>query len=547
MMVSFEPKTTASVQPRWIFLIILLLWAAAARVWLVFNLPIRLLPSDVLEDGLFIRIAADPAPGIWLGKFNQFTLLKGPGYPFFLAVTSLSGLPVSATHALFQTMAISVTAWAVFRLTRSRASAAATFIALTFCPVGLALHRVLPDQIYWAQTLLVISLFAIILLTPPRRRSFAMIVAAVGGLVFGWTWLTAENSVWFIPALAFLTVGAIFTIRNDKDELLALLRNFCVAVAAFVALNVAFLAANLNAYGSPMGGGERYFTSNPTSALWPSLPNNLFGAVEAVWHPDLASTIPFCSISVENDDFKRYWTFLNHPYVKAVRPNREVVVLGWYYNDQSIEWPVFKAYSQDGQVIPSVVTRQASPDIQRHFSDQRAGYNRFELKIRSPDVCSIATQVSDGTELRIVLDPQQNLYAYSGSAQLNLDAVSDSAAGLVDPSEKFAASVNFSLIGLYEGMVPYLLTIGLIAAAAASWRAFSAQVLPAILLTALAAWLLVATRIVLLALSYAHALPAVTMHFSAPANYMAIVAACLSLTALSVGSRPENAASVFTS
>ena len=145
---ALRTKKTASVQPRWIFLIILLLWAAAARVWLVFNLPIRLLPYDVHEDGLFIRIAADPASGIWLGKFNQLALLKGPGYPFFLAVTSFSGLPLSASHALFQTVAISVTAWAVFRLTRSRASAAATFIALAFCPVGLALHRVLPDQIY---------------------------------------------------------------------------------------------------------------------------------------------------------------------------------------------------------------------------------------------------------------------------------------------------------------------------------------------------------------------------------------------------------------
>lgn len=341
-------KKAASVQPRWIFLIILLLWAAAARVWLVFNLPIRLLPSDVHEDGQFIRIAADPASGIWLGKFNQLALLKGPGYPFFLAVTSFSGLPLSASHALFQTVAISVTAWAVFRLTRSHASAAATFIALAFCPVGLALHRVLPDQIYWAQTLLAFSLFAIILLTPPRRRAIAAIVAG-RGLVFGWTWLTAENSLWFMPALAFLTVGAIFRIRNDRDELLALLQNFGVAIAGFVALNVAFLAANFNAYGSPMGVGERYFTSNFASALLLSPPNNLFGAVEAVWHPDLASTIPFCSVSVENDDFKRYWAFLNYPYVKAVRPTREVTVMGWYYDNQSIEWPVFKAYSQDGQ------------------------------------------------------------------------------------------------------------------------------------------------------------------------------------------------------
>jgi len=83
------------------FLIIVL--TAAARFLLVVNLPIRFLPYDLGEDGLFMRLAADRASAVWPGEFNQFILLKGPGYPFFLAVTSISGLPLSAAHALFQT------------------------------------------------------------------------------------------------------------------------------------------------------------------------------------------------------------------------------------------------------------------------------------------------------------------------------------------------------------------------------------------------------------------------------------------------------------
>ncbi len=90
----------------------------------------------------------------------------------------------------------------------------------------------------------------------------------------------------------------------------------------------------------------------------------------------------------------------------------------------------------------------------------------------------------------------------------------DSASGFVDSGEKLAASASYGLIGLYEGLLPFLLPIGLIAAVAASWRAFSARALPAVLLTALAAWLLAATRVVLLALINISALPAVTIHYS---------------------------------
>jgi hypothetical protein len=420
-------------------------------------------------------------------------------------------------------------------LTRSQVGAAATFVALAFCPVGLAVHRVLPDQIYWAQMLLVFSLFATILFTPLRHRAFSMAAAGLGGLVFGWTFFTGECGVWFIPAFAFLTVGAVLEVRHGRDELLALLRNLCVAAAGFVVVNVAFLTGSPDTYGSPAGAAKQYFTL----AQWSSLSRTLVPAIEAVWHPDLAATAPSCSVSVESDDFKQYWRFLNYPHVKTVQPNRQVAVAGWYYNDKSIEWPVFKAYTQDGQEIPSFVTRQVSPDIQRHFSDQRASYNRFQVTFRSPDVCAITAQVSDGTELRLVLDPRQGLYAASGAAQLNIDSVSDSAGVFVDSGENLPASVSLSLIGFYKGLAPFLLTVGLLAAVVAGWRAFSARALSAILLTALSAWILTGSCIVLLALSNTGALSAVTINYFAPASYMAILAACLSLTALSVGSRPE--------
>src|ERR1700691_5279418 len=169
MIVRSHPKAAISDHAAAFVLVILL--AAAARFVLILNLPIRILSNDVLGDGLYLRLATNLASGANIGGFNQFSLVKGPGYPLFLAPTNLSGLPLSVAHALFQTAAITAMAWTVFRLTRSRSGAVATFIALAFCPVGIALHRVLPEQIYWAQTLLAFSLFAILSFAPPRGRS----------------------------------------------------------------------------------------------------------------------------------------------------------------------------------------------------------------------------------------------------------------------------------------------------------------------------------------------------------------------------------------
>ena len=490
-----------------------------------------------------MRFAANIASGAWLEELDQFTYLKGPGYPFFLAVTNLSSLPLSAAHALFQTAAISVAAWAVFRLTRSSLGAAASFVALAFCPVGIALHRVLPDQIYWAQTLLVFSLLAIIVFAPPRRSRSATVMTGFAGLIFGWTWFTCNDGVWFLPAFAVLIAGPVLATWHSGDKRLALARNLSVAGAGFVVVNVAFLAGTFNAYGSVVGVkfGARYFTSMSlmTNHQWTLLPHALVVAVEAVSHPDLAAAMPYCSVSVASDDFKRYWTFLNMPLVKVVQPSRQVTGVGWYYDKQSNEWPIFKAYDQDGQEIPSSVTRLASPDVQRFYSDDRAAYDRFEIMFRGPDVCAITARASDRPELRVVIDPKGDVLDASGSALLYVQSVSDSGGGFVKRDERLAAFGSLSLIAFYEGLLPFLLSIGLIAAIAASWRAFSTQAWPGMLLTALAAWVLAATRIIFLALITTGASPEATIHYSQPATYIAIVAASLSLTALSAGFRPE--------
>ena len=134
---------------------------SAARFVLVLNLPLLFLSEAGHDDALYMRLATNLAHGRWLGHFDQFTLLKAPGYSGFLAATAISGLPVSAAHALFQILALAITGWSVWRLTASKLIGGAVFLLLAFYPVGFSadIQRVIHDQIYWAQTLLVVSLF----------------------------------------------------------------------------------------------------------------------------------------------------------------------------------------------------------------------------------------------------------------------------------------------------------------------------------------------------------------------------------------------------
>src|SRR6516164_7767786 len=62
--------------------------------------PLAVLADAMHDDGLFMTLGRHLAAGEWLGAFNQFTLMKGPGYPAFLALSHWLGISASLAHAL---------------------------------------------------------------------------------------------------------------------------------------------------------------------------------------------------------------------------------------------------------------------------------------------------------------------------------------------------------------------------------------------------------------------------------------------------------------
>src|SRR3954470_21324193 len=81
---------------------------SAIYVFVLVNAPLSLLAPAMHDDGLFIKIAISLADLRWLGPYDQFTLGKGPGYPAFLALSHLFGIPSSLARALFHCCAIGV-------------------------------------------------------------------------------------------------------------------------------------------------------------------------------------------------------------------------------------------------------------------------------------------------------------------------------------------------------------------------------------------------------------------------------------------------------
>ena len=73
---------------------LVLIGATALKLWAAFAQPIQACPYPT-DDAGYLRLAASLARGDWLGPYDQFTLIKGPGYPAWVALVSWSGLSLS--------------------------------------------------------------------------------------------------------------------------------------------------------------------------------------------------------------------------------------------------------------------------------------------------------------------------------------------------------------------------------------------------------------------------------------------------------------------
>ena len=529
-----------------------LTWTAAivvlVRIWLGVSLPLSFLPQASADDGLYMSHAASLLSGNWLGPFNQDTLAKGPGYPLFLAFGSLTGLPISLMHALFQVFAIGLVAWAIFRATRYQALSLALFILLALHPAGFAaeMERVIRDQIYWAQALIVVALFAIVLLSPFRSRWVTGAISIVAGLCLGWTWLTREEGVWLLPGLLVLVAGAFLIDWKKAGLTRAKLLNLFLAFLGFALVQASFMTINRLEYGSfvAVGVKERNFVraldalQSVQIGKMPYVPVSndaiiAIGMAASAFAPLALELIP----GGRQSGWEK-WGCQIYP------TTCDQIAGGWFM------WALRDAAADNGYFeMPAVASRifgDIADEVEAACADGklpcRASPIAFMPPLSSSQLAAIPSSllavISKIGFWNIPLSSVQGASQYPdwGSAAqgmwslINYPKIFDGRPG---PAE-FANSLRNGLIFVFRIAMPLLTGAGLIlfVVSLRNWRHRATQMLVLIVGTA---WVFVLTRVAVLTLIDISAFPAANLLYGAPAVYLLSVATALSIALPFVG------------
>lgn len=218
--------------PRWAPRLAFPIWgqrALAAGLVLLVSVGILLLRYQVpvpialssVDDELFLRTARSITRGNWLGSYDQLTLVKGSGYSFFIAFCHSVALPLKVGEQLTYLLAGACVASCIALLTRRLWPPTIAYLLFVANPAHLSqpAAEILRDD-WWGAcaTIFIAASFIAVYCAVARCPAWLVappaILAGAGGSAM---WLTREESITVVPAVAVIAIGlAIFAVPRDS-------------------------------------------------------------------------------------------------------------------------------------------------------------------------------------------------------------------------------------------------------------------------------------------------------------------------------------------
>ncbi|OYU43491.1 MAG: hypothetical protein CFE44_18090 [Burkholderiales bacterium PBB4] len=218
-MIVFALPTKAAPQtrePRWVWILLMLL--TIGHVAMVSQVVLRYDSRAVYDSALFMQLAQSLAEGQWLGPYSALTLIKGPGFAFWLAAVHALHVPVSAAAALTYALSCILIFSALRPCMPALWPRLALFLALLLCPFAFGNFEVMRELIYPAITLALVAcgMGLALRLEQLTARVQPWIWAVALGLASAQILLTREESIWLVPVWLGVVIRSIWLVMHGR-------------------------------------------------------------------------------------------------------------------------------------------------------------------------------------------------------------------------------------------------------------------------------------------------------------------------------------------
>jgi len=198
---------------------------AVVKMALVGWWPFLALPHLQHDTQIFINQAISILEGNWLGPYSEFTLMKGPATPIWIALMNFLGIPLLMSHHLIFLGASILLMLAFRRLTSSNGFLLFVFVLALFSPFTFnygAIASAFRGMLHQPLVLGLIALSIILFCDFIKDRGVNTSLCILFGVILFLFWINREEGVWIVPWLLWLIVVMIahtYIHRQTGDSL----------------------------------------------------------------------------------------------------------------------------------------------------------------------------------------------------------------------------------------------------------------------------------------------------------------------------------------
>lgn len=177
---------------------------------------------SVIDSGydslLYIKLAYALRDMKWLGDYTSLTLIKGPVYPFFIAVNSYLGLPLLFTQGLLYCISIFIAVVALSPMLKNNWWRLFLFALLLFSPESYSAFTtaIARGNLNISLNLMVFAGFIAVFLRPERETKTWIVWMIFAGITLFLHQNTREENIIILPFILMLSVVSIVNIFRKK-------------------------------------------------------------------------------------------------------------------------------------------------------------------------------------------------------------------------------------------------------------------------------------------------------------------------------------------
>ena len=219
-------EKTKRIIKKYYFVVIVIL-AITVKTLITVNLPINARDYGGADEYLMMEQAESLVNGNYLGEYNEKTLVKGIGFPLFLAFSYQTGISLFMLYSIFYAGVCLVALVPIRHLIKKRPLRLLVFLILLFCPATMDgnVQLIYRNMLIIPQSLLLVSaLMMMYYHVNDESKKKLVWWTLVASFAWIFMWHTREDTIWTLPLLVVTwMVLYVFIIKgkNKKDKVVS--------------------------------------------------------------------------------------------------------------------------------------------------------------------------------------------------------------------------------------------------------------------------------------------------------------------------------------